>query len=86
MMVFLSEDYPERDWPTFELEIGKDAADKRTEEYLLPVLVSDEVPHIVGLPETTARVSMTNRSAEQIAELMAEKLDALASEVEQADT
>lgn len=30
MMVFLSPTYPDRDWPSFEFEIGKRAANNRT--------------------------------------------------------
>ena len=59
MVVCLSSNYPERDWPSFEFEIGKQAAAKRTEDYLLPLVVGDERPAIIGLPDQ----SVTSTSA-----------------------
>ncbi len=49
MVVFLNEDYPEKDWPSFELSIGKDAREKRTSEYLLPIVVDDV--KVVGISD-----------------------------------
>ena len=36
MVVFLSKNYPEKDWASFEFEIGREAKVKRPETYLLP--------------------------------------------------
>jgi len=74
MLVFLSNDYPEKDWPAFEFEIGKRAANKRTQEYLLPVIVDDVA--LVGLKDTVAHLDLRTTTAEQIAELLAEKVEA----------
>ncbi|QUW19902.1 TIR domain-containing protein [Agrococcus sp. Marseille-Q4369] len=77
MIVCLSDEYPERDWTTFELEVGKEAAGKRTEDYLLPLIVGDHQPAIVGLPQTVGHLSLKNRSAEDVASLIQEKIAAL---------
>jgi energy-coupling factor transporter ATP-binding protein EcfA2 len=76
MLVCLSADYPERDWPTFELEIGRDAATKRTDEYLLPLVLGEEVPHLVGLPSSVSRISIFEHTPREVAGLVLEKLNA----------
>ncbi len=73
MLVCLSADYPERDWPTFEFEVGKGAAGKRTDTYLLPLLVSD-APHMVGLPATVGHIDLRKYSASEVADLVQEKI------------
>jgi len=79
MVICLSDDYPEKDWPTFEFEVGKDAAGKRTEDYLLPLIVGDTRPNIVGLPTTIGHLSLADRSVEEVADLVVEKLHLLPS-------
>ncbi|SEE78684.1 TIR domain-containing protein [Ruania alba] len=74
MVVCLSNDYPERDWPSFELEIGQDASTKRTEDYLLPLIVGNERPSIIGLPNTVGHISVADRSLEEVADLIQEKI------------
>lgn len=74
MIVCLSDRYPEKDWTNFEFEIGKKAAGKRTEDYLLPLIVGSERPAIVGLPTSVGHLSLQDRSAEDVAELVAEKI------------
>jgi len=74
MIVCLSDAYPERDWSTFELEIGKEAAAKRTEDYLLPLVVGPHRPQIIGLPESVGHISLTDRSLDDVAELAQEKV------------
>lgn len=82
MLVCLSEHYPEKDWPTFEFEVGKEAADKRTEEYLLPLVFSEEVPKMVGLPSTVAHLSLKTMTAEQVADALADKVAQAAPGIE----
>lgn len=77
MLVFLSHAYPERDWTDFELAIGKEAATKRTEEYLLPILVDDV--KIVGIKETISRINLRDRTPDQVADLLAEKVQSRSS-------
>lgn len=77
MIVCLSDDYPERDWTTFEYEIGRDAASKRTDDYLLPLVVGTNRPPITGLPATVGFISLHDRSMEEVADLVLQKLAAL---------
>jgi hypothetical protein len=74
MIVCLSDDYPERDWTTFKLEIGKEAAAKRTEDYLLPLIVGEKRPRIIGLPESVGHISLADRSLDDVAVLAREKV------------
>lgn len=77
MIVCLSDAYPERDWTNFEMEIGQKAAAKRTEDYLLPLIVGTTRPAIVGLPATVGHLDLRDRSVEQVADLVQEKLNTL---------
>ena len=77
MIICLSDDYPERDWSVFEFEVGKSAAGKRTEDYLLPLIVGDARPSIVGLPSTVGHLNLADRSATDVAQLVQEKLASL---------
>jgi hypothetical protein len=74
MLVCLSESYPEKDWPAFEFEVGKEAAHKRTDEYLLPLALTSDIPKMVGLPGTVAHLSTDELSLEQIADALVDKL------------
>lgn len=75
MVVFLSEKYPERDWTEFEVSVGKSAAKKRTQEYLLPLIVDDV--KIVGIYDTVAYVDLRKVGIERAADLLAEKVQAV---------
>lgn len=77
MVVCLSDEYPESDWPAFEFEIGKNAANKRTEDYLLPLIVGSSRPSIIGLPASTGHIDLAHRSLEEVADLLQEKLATL---------
>lgn len=81
MMIFLSRQYPEKDWPTFEFEVGKSAADKRTEDYLLPFVTDDEIPALVGMSSNVGRVTLRDRTPDEIADLMAEKVERAAGKL-----
>lgn len=72
MVVFLSEMYPERDWTEFEVSIGKTAAKKRTQEYLLPVIVDDT--KVVGIADTIGHVDLRKVEIERAADMLAEKV------------
>jgi len=72
MVVFLSKSYPERDWPDFELAIGKEAAEKRTEEYLLPLVVDDV--QVVGIRSTIGSVNLKEIGIGHAADVLAEKI------------
>lgn len=74
MVICLSDHYPERDWSIFEFEIGKSAAGKRTEDYLLPLIVGDALPSIVGLPASVGHLNLSTRSIQEVAKLLQEKI------------
>jgi hypothetical protein len=76
VMVFLSKDYTERDWTTFELEVARKASRSRKTAYVLPVVLSVDVPPIVGLPKTVAHVSLIDRAPAEVAGLLSQKLKA----------
>lgn len=73
MIVFLSKEYPEKDWPAFEIEIGKEAKKKRTQEYLLPLIVDDV--NIVGLPKDVGYLDLRTTSIEQAVETLIKKIE-----------
>ncbi|WP_444886695.1 TIR domain-containing protein [Microbulbifer sp. JMSA008] len=73
MVIFLSEKYPERDWTDFELSVGKDAAEKRTQDYLLPLKVDDV--KVVGLKSTIGYVDLREVGIDKAADLLAEKIE-----------
>lgn len=80
MVVFLSQSYPERDWTEFEVSIGKSAAKKRTQEYLLPVIVDDA--KVIGIQDSIAHVDLRKTSVERAADLLSEKVAAASSDAE----
>lgn len=73
MVIFLSDHYPEKDWTNFELEIGKEAKGKRTETYLLPVVI-DKVP-IVGLSSNVGYIDMRRCTTKDLANSLIEKIE-----------
>jgi hypothetical protein len=73
MLIVLSKEYPEKDWPSFELDVGRAAKKKRTQEYLLP-LVADDVP-IVGLSKDVGYLDLRTTSIDDIADTLAKKIE-----------
>jgi hypothetical protein len=73
MVVFLSENYPATDWANFELSVGREASDKRTEEYLLPIRIDDV--NVVGVKSTTGYIDIRDTGIEDAADLLAEKIE-----------
>lgn len=72
MVVFLSESYPTRDWTDLELSVGKAAAEKRPEEYLLPLRL-DNV-NVVGIKSTIGHLDLYEIGIENAADILAEKV------------
>jgi hypothetical protein len=73
MVVFLSRYYPEKDWSNFELEIGKEARGKRTDVYLLPILL-DDTP-IVGIPKDIGYFDLRKHSMESCITALIQKIE-----------
>lgn len=72
MVVFLSDKYPERDWTEFEVTVGKATAKKRTQEYLLPLIMDDV--KVVGIHDTVGHLDLRKVSIERAADILAEKI------------
>lgn len=77
MIVCLSDAYPEKDWTNFELEVGRLASKKRTEDYLLPLVIGKEAPQIIGLPGTVGHLSLDQLSVDDVADIVQQKLASL---------
>lgn len=73
MIVFLSKYYPEKDWTNFELEVGREARGKRTEIYLLPVVMDDV--HVIGLSQNVGYIDLRRCSVGDLANTMIEKIE-----------
>ena len=74
VMVFLSGAYTERDWTQFELEIANKAAKRRATAYVLPVILTEDVPPIVGLAHTVGYIDLRQHSPQEVARLLHDKL------------
>jgi energy-coupling factor transporter ATP-binding protein EcfA2 len=74
MLVLISKHYPEKDWSAFELDVGRGAAKKRTQEYLLPVRLDDT--DLVGLSKDVAWMDWRRSSVDEMAKALAEKIEA----------
>lgn len=73
MVVMLSKEYPEKDWPAFEFEVGKEAKRGRVAEYLLPLVVDDV--HVVGLSSDVGHLDLRRMSVAQVAQILAKKIE-----------
>lgn len=73
MVIFLSKSYPEKDWPSFELAIGKKASEKRTYEYLLPIRVDDV--DIVGIKDTIGLIDLRHHNVEYVVDTLMQKIE-----------
>lgn len=73
MLIFLSKHYPEKDWPNFEFEIGKTSKTKRTEIYLLPVILDDA--SVVGLSQNLGHLDLRRCTTMDLANTLIEKIE-----------
>jgi len=73
MVIFLSKHYPEKNWTNFELEIGKEARGKRTDVYLLPVIMDDVA--VVGLSKNVGHIDLRRCQVSDLANSMIEKIE-----------
>lgn len=75
MVILVSENYPQKDWTSFEFVNGKDAEKERSLEYLLPVRLDDT--HVVGLKETVGMIDLRKHSMAYVLDTLSEKIEAL---------
>jgi hypothetical protein len=73
MVVFLSKSYPEKDWTSFELDVGRDAKAKRTNTYLLPIIVDDV--NVVGLSKDVGHVDLRKVGVREAAQILMKKIE-----------
>ena len=59
--------------PSFELDVGRDAKAKRTETYLLPVVVDDVA--VVGISKDVGHVDLRRMTVREAAELLIKKIE-----------
>ena len=70
---FVSAGYTRRPWPQYEWSIAKLEAERRQEEFILPLRVDDS--HLVGLLDTVGYLDLRDHELPQVAELLMRKLD-----------
>lgn len=63
--------YAERPWPQYEWSIAKREAEKRQEEFILPLRVDDSL--LVGLPDTVSYLDLRRISLNEVAEILIHK-------------
>lgn len=69
---FVSAGYTARPWPQYEWSIAKLEAERREEEFILPLRVDDS--HLVGLLDTVGYLDLRDHELPQVAELLMSKL------------
>lgn len=69
---FVSAEYTRRSWPQYEWSIGKLEAEKREEEFILPLRVDDSL--LVGLFDTISYVDLRQVSLKEVADILMRKL------------
>lgn len=72
MIIFISKDYPIKDWTNFESEVGRNESKKRLPEYILPIKI-DDTP-IVGLKSNIGHLDLRQLDIERIVEILEQKL------------
>ncbi len=73
MVVFLSKHYPEKNWTNFELDVGRQAKAKRTEIYLLPIILDDV--HVVGISSDVGHVDLRKTSLDEAVQILVRKVE-----------
>lgn len=81
-IIFISEHYARKMWPTHERRSAQERALRENREYILPVRFDDtELP---GLLSTISYIRAVDKKPEELAELVSKKIEALASEFQMA--
>ena len=68
----VSASYVEKPWPQYEWNVAKREAEKRREEFILPVRLDDSL--LVGLPDTLCYLDLRRHPVDEVADLLIEKL------------
>ena len=70
---FVSAAYTQKQWPQYEWSIAKREAEKRREEFILPLRVDDSL--LVGLPDTVSYLDLRCTGLKEVADLLFQKLE-----------
>ena len=70
---FVSAAYTQKQWPQYEWGIAKREAEKRREEFILPLRVDDSP--LVGLLDTVSYLDLRSTGLEEVADLLFQKLE-----------
>jgi len=72
-VIFISEAYTKKVWTNHERKSAQARALSENQEHILPAFFDDSV-EVPGLLKTTAHVTLENRTPEQLADLIVQKL------------
>lgn len=75
-VVFFSKNYLKKSWTRHELKQAQARAFSDNREYILPVIMDVELSAMPGMNITTGYIDYNNFSAEQIVDLIINKIDA----------
>ena len=70
---FVSAGYTRRPWPQYEWAVAKQEADRRQQEFVLPLRVDDS--RLFGLPDTVAYLDLRQLTLDQVADILVRKLN-----------
>jgi len=68
----ISRAYADRPWPQYEWSVAIREAERRSEEFILPLRLDDSL--VFGLRSTVGHIDLRHHSVEEVAELLLEKL------------
>jgi len=64
--------YAERPWPQLEWSIAREEAERRPEEFILPLRRDDTI--LLGLPDDVAYLDLREYTVKEVAQILADKL------------
>lgn len=70
---FVSAAYAQKSWPQHEWSTARREAEKRPEEFILPLRVDDSL--LVGLPDTVSYLDLRRTGLKEVADLLFQKLE-----------
>ena len=76
---FVSAGYTRRPWPHYEWSIAKLEADRRQEEFILPLRVDDSL--LLGLPDTVGYLDLRDIGLGNVADILIRKLESSTTKI-----
>ena len=71
---FVSSEYAKRPWPQYEWGVARYEAQRRDEEFILPLRLDDT--HLFGLPDTVCYLDLRTMELAEVANILISKLEA----------